>query len=759
MTEEQRRQNTITSIRYITVTVGIILCYLFGYIGSVAGESGEGLAKAIGEMVTLLGEFHVIPPALNLGAIEGVLFAAAISVILYIFLVSDYERNKSYKAEEVAGTGGFMTEKDLQAYNEKAKVKPDPTGPDESSPYMINSQRFRRPINSRDLIGNNNILVVGGAGSGKSRFLIKPNILQLNASYVITDPSGEMLAATGKVLTEHGYKIKIFNISHMVTSNCYNPLNYIRDEAGVNMVIDCFIKNTSDSKAHGGDEFFTNAEKLLYSACIFYLLDFESDVSKKNFSSVVKLVNASQVDENAPDAKSPVDRLFDALPGDSQAYQRYRAFKQAAGKTLKSIIISCLTRLQPFMTPQVANLTKRDELELDKIGDEKTALFIVTPQANHTYSFLSSMMYSQLFETLYFKGEQQKAHGGSEQLKFPVRCLMDEFANGGEIPEFPSRLSTMRKYNISSTVVLQDLAQIESMYDKDWRTLAGNCSTHIFLGSLEKTTKEYYSEMLGKKTITTKSRGMSSGKSKSSTKNFQQTGREVMTAEELGRLNPMTCVVFTQNYRALLDKKYDYVKHPLYEQTGDAHPENAYLYQEMPIYDNSSTMDIESLLKAEMEVTRMRSQEIVTDPLDASELVLGQNIQEEFDNLGLDKAKEQEAFFEIYEDAFAEAVSSTADVVVLSVKGLQTNRMLQLVSTLQINVDKPVIIFSDLTLEEGDVLAGVAEGDDIDLLYDAVDNDYILSAEKEANGTIMLQLNKRNYERFITEVNSRYGQL
>ena len=362
----------------------------------------------------------------------GIIIGLALALGSYFFMDADTERNMAYNKDQSAGSGGFMTEKDMKNYNDKF-ISPEPPKDEkhkyDPSPNMIMSHNFRRPVNSRKLIGNNNVLVEGAAGTGKSRFVIKPNILQLNCSYVITDPSGEMISATGTMLKEAGYEIKIFNISDMQHSNCYNPLHYIRNEAGVSMLVDCLIKNTTSEQSKSGDQFFTNAEKLLYCACIFYLKDHCTNVQAKNFPSIMTLINASKVNENNPNEASDLDKLFETVPRTSLAHKYYKAFKQASGKTLKSIIISCVTRLQPFLTPQVVNLTKKDTLELDKMGDRKTALFIITPQADRTYSFLASMLYSQAFETWYYIGEQQKANGGSEQLKVPVRCLMDEFAN------------------------------------------------------------------------------------------------------------------------------------------------------------------------------------------------------------------------------------------------------------------------------------------------------------------------------------------
>ena len=426
ITEEQRKENTKSMIAYLSTVAGLSGGYIGSYVGGVMLEDGLDMMDAFGAVFSSLKELEFMPPINVMSLVGATVGLLATGAATYFFLKNDNERNYSYKLDEVAGTGGFMNDKQKKDYLDK--FEKDSADPHQPSANMILGQTARRPNNSRKVIGNNNIVVIGGAGTGKSRFIIKPNLLTLNSSFIITDPSGEIINSLGKVLNDHGYKIKIFNISDMEHSNCYNPFDYIRDDAGVRMVVECFINNTSN-KDGGGEEFWVNAEKLLYSAIIFYLKDYEQDCSKKNFSSVVNMVNMATVDENDPNAQSELDRIFEKIDQESLAAQYYRGFKKGAGKTLKSIVISCIARLQPFMTPQVRNLTQRDELDLGHIGDEKTALFIITPQADRTYSFLASMLYSQLFETLYFKGEQQKANGGSEALKIPVRCLMDEFAN------------------------------------------------------------------------------------------------------------------------------------------------------------------------------------------------------------------------------------------------------------------------------------------------------------------------------------------
>ena len=433
MTERDRKKAAKKSALRIGGIITIVLMYLCGYAGGIMQDEHLETGQAMIMTMERISTFHLFFP-LNQLAFTGMLLAICIGAFVIFYMHNTALKNFSYNPDKLYGDAGFRGEEDRKQYDERyvdhgKYIDPITKKPVETAdPNMIASNDTKLSINDRKTFRNNNFLILGGAGTGKSRFVIKPNLLQENCSYVVTDPSGEIIVSCGKVLSDHGYKIKIFNLSNMGHSNTYNPFNYIRDEAGVLMVIDCLIKNTT-GKNEKGDQFFTNSEKLLYSACIFYLIDFETDESRKNFSSVMDMINMSQVDENNPSSKSELDLMFEQIDQTSLAAKYYKAFKQAAGKTLKSIIISCVVRLQSFMTPQVTRLTGSDNINLASIGDEKTILFIITPQADRTFAFLASMLYSQLFETLYHKGETQKLKTGSERLTYHVRCLMDEFAN------------------------------------------------------------------------------------------------------------------------------------------------------------------------------------------------------------------------------------------------------------------------------------------------------------------------------------------
>lgn len=664
MTERDRKKAAKKSALRIGGIITIVLMYLCGYAGGIMQDEHLETGQAMIMTMERISAFHLFFP-LNQLAFTGMLLAICIGAFVIFYMHNTALKNFSYNPDKLYGDAGFRGEEDRKQYDERyvdhgKYIDPITKKPVETAdPNMIASNDTKLSINDRKTFRNNNFLILGGAGTGKSRFVIKPNLLQENCSYVVTDPSGEIIVSCGKVLSDHGYKIKIFNLSNMGHSNTYNPFNYIRDEAGVLMVIDCLIKNTT-GKNEKGDQFFTNSEKLLYSACIFYLIDFETDESRKNFSSVMDMINMSQVDENNPSSKSELDLMFEQIDQTSLAAKYYKAFKQAAGKTLKSIIISCVVRLQSFMTPQVTRLTGSDNINLASIGDEKTILFIITPQADRTFAFLASMLYSQLFETLYHKGETQKLKTGSEKLTYHVRCLMDEFANIGEIPEFPSKLSTMRKYNISATIVLQDNSQLQSMYKDEWRTIMANCDSTIFLGNAEPDTLKYFCEKLGNETVTAQSRGRSYGSKSGSSQNYQQVKRETLTAEEIGRLPNDECLVFLRGERPARDKKFKYETHKNYDLTGDAHSENNYAYDSMLIYDNQSLKGFSSIAAAkvasmEEDISEAKSAEDVFD-IDPNYLL---------DNTFFSEVEEEQNFLLLSQECIMQIEMSSDDVQII----------------------------------------------------------------------------------------------
>lgn len=666
LTNEERKKRKDSADKQVAVITGICAGYICAYLGSMMVGESASIAEAGGLMAERLQSGKLFFQ-LNSGAFLGILLGAAIGFLMFLYLKNERKRKDTYKEDEQAGNAHFMSEDDKKKYAEKYLKN-------NAVPPMIMSEHFFRPMENGP-IGNSNVFCVGGSGAGKSRYFLKPQILEFNASFVITDPSGDILNKVGTALAENGYTIKIFNLSDMMHSNCYNPLKYVRDEAGVNMVVNCLIDNTNKEEGATGDnQFFEDAEKLLYCACIFYLKDHSPDKSKANFGSIVSMINSAVIDENDPSAQSELDRLFASLPNNSLAVKFYKAFKKGAGRTLKSIVISCMTRLQPFITPQVASLTSTDNIELDRLGTRKTALFIITPQADMTYSFLSAMLYSQAVETLYYLGEQREAEGKGLKSPIPIRFLLDEFANTGKIPDFQRILATVRRYNISITVILQDLSQLEAMYKDDWRSIVANCSTNIFLGTTEKDTLKYYSELLGTSTIRVKSTSSPTGGKGNSSNSYSWTSRPLMTPDELATMDQKKCIVFTQNMNPVLDNKHPYVTHPNYWMTGDSDSSRNFPYKTYSIYDTvQESYDAQSITKARMEgrrymeLMKRRSEMSVQDTKDVKV-----DAAETINNLEIDKAKQRAVMQNYVDECLMKIPPDPEGVCVVTIDCLRT---------------------------------------------------------------------------------------
>lgn len=440
---------------------------------------------------------------------------------------------------------------------------------------MIFSDKVFMSMNTRKTRRNNNIMVIGGSGSGKSRFVVKPNLLQANCSFVITDPSGELLETMGVYLENMGYEIRVFNLVEMKHSNCYNPFAYIRNEEGVLTMITALIKNTTPKGSSSNDPFWEKAETALLQALCFFLVS-ECNPEDRNFSNVMKLLRCAEVREGQEDFDSTLDILFNDLKEKDPehiAVRQYAVFKQAAGKTAQSILVSCSVRLTVFNMTSITTLTSQDNIDLTSIGDKKVALFCITPVVDTTFNFLVALMYTQLFETLYFHAETQCK---GKRLPIHVRFMLDEFANIGTIPEFSQKLATMRKYEISCTIIIQALSQIKAMYEKDWEVLIGNCDSLLFLGGSDQTTLKYISERLGKETIRSQNNSRSYGKQGSYSLSFNKTGRELLTADEIAVMDNNNCILFIRGQYPFFTTKYNYPRHPNYHMTGDANDKNQF---------------------------------------------------------------------------------------------------------------------------------------------------------------------------------------
>ena len=505
----------------------------------------------------------------------------AMFVGLYVLLQYTSRKRLHRKGEE-HGSARWATNAEAKKLADKKKVKNG-----EIDNNILLTQEVKMSLNTHQHRENLNVLVVGGSGSGKSRFYVKPNIMQLNTSYVVTDPKGELLRSTGKLLEDNGYKIKVFNLIDMRNSHNYNPFAYVYDrktgelnKSYVIKMINVLMKNTKQEGASGGDQFWDDSTKTLLSALAFYLLEKGAD-SEKNFAWVMQLLKQAEVKEGEEDYESPLDLKFKELEAEdptSMAVSYYKDFKKAAGETAKSILISCAVRLQAFNLPDVANLTHIDTLELDKIGDEKTAVFVIIPSSDATFNFLAAMMYTQLFDTLYDTANF-KYNG---KLPIHVRCLLDEFANIGSIPEFENLLATMRSMEISANVIIQNIAQLKKMYDKSWEIITGNCDSLLFLGGKEASTTEMISKALGKETIDLVAQNRTKGHRNNSTSfNNSIMGRELLTPDELTVLPTDECILMVRAFHPFYCHKFDIEKHPNYKYLEDSNKNNAYLIDEV----------------------------------------------------------------------------------------------------------------------------------------------------------------------------------
>ena len=434
---------------------------------------------------------------------------------------------------------------------------------------LMMSNRPKDPKTAR----NKNVLVVGGSGSGKTRFFIKPNLMQLHSSYVVTDPKGSIAVECGKLMLRNGYKVKIFNSINFKKSHHYNPFAYIHSEKDILKLVTTLIANTKgDGKS--GDDFWQKAETLLYTALIGYI-HYEAPEEEQNFATLIEFINAMEVREDDETFENNVDLAFKELAQREPnhfAVRQYKKYKLAAGKTAKSINISCGARLAPFDIQELREITMYDELELDTLGDRKTALFLIMSDTDSTFNFLISMIYSQLFNLLCEKADD--VYGG--RLPVHVRCLIDECANIGQIPNLEKLMATIRSREISACLVLQAQSQLKALYKDNCDTIIGNCDSSVFLGGKEPTTLKELSAALGKETIDTFNTGESRGREVSHSLNYQKLGKELMSQDELAVLNGGKCILQLRGVRPFLSDKYDITKHPNYKYLSDANPKNAF---------------------------------------------------------------------------------------------------------------------------------------------------------------------------------------
>ena len=460
---------------------------------------------------------------------------------------------------------------------------------------VILTQHLQMSMNGKLHRRNLLQIIVGGSGSGKTRFLAKPNLMLANASFIVTDPKGEMLRAVGNLFLEKGYVLRVFDLIDPSKSDCYNPFCYIRKDADVFKLIDNFIKNTTPKNAKSNDPFWEKSETALDSALMLYLLH-EAPVEDQNMETILYMIENGGAKEEDDDYQSPLDLLFEALEEeqpDHIAVRQYHIFKQAAGKTAKSILVSAAVRLASFTLPEIQRITATDDMELGKLGERKQAIFCIIPDSNDaSLNFLVGMLYTQAFQELYYQAD--KVHQGA--LPVPVRLMFDEFANVA-LPDGYARLqATVRSRNIMSTIILQNISQLKALFKDDWEGIIGNADSFIYLGGNEQSTHKYISELLGKETIDTRTSSQSKGRNGSFSQNFQQTGRELASVDELAVLDGGKCILQLRGVRPFLSEKYDITKHPNYKYLSDA--------------DRRNTFDIEKFLSTKLKVKPEETYEV-----------------------------------------------------------------------------------------------------------------------------------------------------
>ena len=513
----------------------------------------------------------------------GAIGALAVKGILYL----RSKNAKKFRKGIEYGSARWGTPEDIKPYIDEDFY---------NNILLTNTERLTmnsRPKNPK-FARNKNVLVIGGSGSGKTRFFVKPNLMQMTTSYCVTDPKGTILVECGKMLQKGGYKIRSLNTINFKKSMHYNPFAYIRSEKDILKLVNVIIANTKGDGEKSGEDFWVKAERLLYCALIGYIY-YEAPEEEKNFITLLDLINASEAREDDENYKSPVDMLFDRLAErepEHFAVKQYVKFKQAAGKTLKSILISCGARLAPFDIKELRDLMEYDELELDTLGDEKTALFVIISDTDDTFNFVVAIMYSQLFNLLCDKADNE--YGG--RLPVHVRCLLDEFSNIGQIPKFEKLIATIRSREISACIILQAQSQLKAIYKDNADTIIGNCDTTLFLGGKEKSTLKELSETLGKETIDMYNTSETRSNQNSYGTNYQKLGKELMSQDELSVMDGGKCILQLRGVRPFLSDKYDITKHPRYKMLSDYDKKNAfdmekYMKRKKPVVAKDEVFD------------------------------------------------------------------------------------------------------------------------------------------------------------------------
>ena len=544
----------------------LLFVYLFGKVGQAFRLAygidlsakllhiGQGFTAAFSSAAP---SFHPVD----------LLIGIAGAVIIRLVVYSKQKNAKKYRKGMEYGTARWGTPTDIKPFI-------DPVFENNvlltQTERLMMSNRPKDPKNAR----NKNILVIGGSGSGKTRFFAKPNIMQLHSSYVITDPKGSLISEVGQLLQRAKYRIKVLNTINFSKSMHYNPFAYLRSEKDILKLVNTIIVNTKGEGAQSAEDFWVKSERLFYSALIGYIF-YEAPEEEKNFTTMLDMINASEAKEDDSEFQSPVDLMFARLEEKDPehfAVRQYKKFLLSAGKTRASILVSCGARLAPFDIRELRELMEYDEMELDTLGDRKTALFLIMSDTDSTFNFVIAILQAQLFNLLCDKADD--VYGG--RLPVHVRCILDEFANIGQIPQFDKLIATIRSREISASIILQSQSQLKAIYRDNADTIVGNCDTMLFLGGKEKTTLKEISEILGKETIDSFNTSENRGKEISHGLNYQKLGKELMTQDEIATMDGGMCILQVRGIRPFFSKKYDITKHPNYKYLSDADKKNAF---------------------------------------------------------------------------------------------------------------------------------------------------------------------------------------
>ena len=547
----------------------------FFYVGNIFSHhvrayTGGDVIDKIFQGILELNTMSLLPSIHVADILMGVGVAALIKFIVY----TKGKNAKKFRQGKEYGSARWGTRKDIEPYMDEKF---------QNNILLTQTERLTmngRPANLK-YARNKNVLVIGGSGSGKTRFYVKPNLMQMHSSYCVTDPKGTIVIECGKMLEDNGYEIKILNTINFKKSMKYNPFAYLRSEKDILKLVQTIIANTKGEGEKAGEDFWVKAEKLYYTALIGYIF-YEAPREEKNFATLLDMIDASEVREDDETYMNPIDRLFEALEKKEPthfAVKQYKKYKLAAGKTAKSILISCGARLAPFDIQELRDLMKEDELELDTLGDRKTALFVIISDTDDTFNFVVSIMYSQLFNLLCDKADDE--YGG--RLPVHVRCLLDEFANIGLIPKFEKLIATIRSREISASIILQAQSQLKAIYKDNADTIVGNCDSTLFLGGKEKTTLKELSETLGKETIDLYNTSETRSNANSYGLNYQKTGKELMSQDEITVMDGSKCIFQLRGVRPFLSDKFDITKHKNYKLLED--------------YDKKNVFDIEDYIK------------------------------------------------------------------------------------------------------------------------------------------------------------------